>query len=276
MSRHVPGPNRGVMGTSARACLALAGAQAGAHLDRLTRCVDCFFAQGAKRRRRSAMLSRIPSAAAVTYVASSITEPTMAKHETLGERTGPQRAYVEEFRPLFSGSPAMQMIGNMIEDIADTDATTLILGESGVGKDVVARAIHAASTRYRGPFIKVNCAALPAELLESELFGHEKGAFTGAYQRKLGQFECATWFTSQTGFLLTSGRRRFRKPTRYRTEAGVFVSTTDRVRWTRRCRQCLVGQLEPHHGPVVRGGCFQEKARAVGATSSRAVRSSSC
>jgi two-component system, NtrC family, response regulator AtoC len=126
-------------------------------------------------------------------MASSVAdEHTMARQETLGERTGPRRAYVEEFMPLFSRSPAMQVIGNMIEDIADTDATTLVLGESGVGKDVVARAIHAASSRGRGPFVKVNCAALPAELLESELFGHEKGAFTGAYHRKLGQFEYAT------------------------------------------------------------------------------------
>jgi transcriptional regulator with GAF, ATPase, and Fis domain len=85
----------------------------------------------------------------------------------------------------------MREILQVIEDIADTNATVLIGGESGVGKDLVARAIHAASARRDGPFVKVNCAALPAELLESELFGHEKGAFTGAYRRKLGQFEYA-------------------------------------------------------------------------------------
>ena len=85
----------------------------------------------------------------------------------------------------------MRAIGTVIESIADTDATVLIRGESGVGKDLVARAIHAASSRRRGPFVKVNCAAIPQGLLESELFGHEKGAFTGAHRRKHGQFECA-------------------------------------------------------------------------------------
>lgn len=85
----------------------------------------------------------------------------------------------------------MQAIRTMIENIADTDATVLIRGESGVGKDLVARAIHAVSKRHDGPFIKVNCAAIPAGLLESEFFGHEKGAFTGAHRRKPGQFEYA-------------------------------------------------------------------------------------
>ena len=85
----------------------------------------------------------------------------------------------------------MRAIQTVIENIADTDATVLIRGESGVGKDLVARAIHAASTRRDGPFVKVNCAAIPSELLESELFGHEKGAFTGAHRRKPGQFEYA-------------------------------------------------------------------------------------
>src|SRR6266850_1753996 len=93
--------------------------------------------------------------------------------------------------PLLDGSRQMRAIGRVVESIADTDATVLILGESGVGKEVVARAIHAVASRRRGPFVKVNCAAIPHELLESELFGHEKGAFTGAHRRKLGQFECA-------------------------------------------------------------------------------------
>src|SRR3989454_8517516 len=86
----------------------------------------------------------------------------------------------------------MRAILTIIENIADTDATVLIRGESGVGKDLVARAIHASSARREGPFVKVNCAAIPSGLLESELFGHEKGAFTGAHRRKPGQFEYAS------------------------------------------------------------------------------------
>ena len=93
--------------------------------------------------------------------------------------------------PLFDGHPRMRAIRSIIESIADTDTTVLIRGESGVGKDLVARAVHAASARRHGPFIKVNCAAIPQGLLESELFGHEKGAFTGAHRRKPGQFEYA-------------------------------------------------------------------------------------
>src|SRR5436309_10702006 len=89
----------------------------------------------------------------------------------------------------------MQAIRSIIESIADTDTTVLIRGESGVGKDLIARAVHAASARRQGPFVKVNCAAIPQELLESELFGHEKGAFTGAHRRKLGQFEFANMGT---------------------------------------------------------------------------------
>ena len=93
--------------------------------------------------------------------------------------------------PLFSGHHRMREIHSIIESIADTDTTVLIRGESGVGKDLIARAVHTASTRRDAPFVKVNCAAIPQELLESELFGHEKGAFTGAHRRKLGHFEYA-------------------------------------------------------------------------------------
>jgi len=86
---------------------------------------------------------------------------------------------------------AMSKIRDVIEQISDTDVTVLIQGESGVGKEVVARAVHEVSTRCDEPFVKVNCAALPEDLLESELFGYEKGAFTGAASRKPGRFELA-------------------------------------------------------------------------------------
>ena len=88
-------------------------------------------------------------------------------------------------------SPSMRAIWSVIEHVADTDATILLRGESGVGKDFVGRAVHTRSARRADPFVKVNCAAIPGELLESELFGHERGAFTGAHRRKLGLFECA-------------------------------------------------------------------------------------
>ena len=88
-------------------------------------------------------------------------------------------------------SDKMHRIKEIIDQVANTDVTVLILGESGVGKEVVARSIHRNSFRRDKPFVKVNCAALPQELLESELFGYERGAFTGAYRQKLGKFELA-------------------------------------------------------------------------------------
>jgi two-component system response regulator AtoC len=88
-------------------------------------------------------------------------------------------------------SSKMQPIRDLISKVAGTNTTVLLRGESGVGKEVVARAIHKASPRAGKQFLKVNCAALPGELLESELFGHEKGAFTGAYRQKPGKFEAA-------------------------------------------------------------------------------------
>ena len=88
-------------------------------------------------------------------------------------------------------SEKMQRVKEMIDQVANTDVTIFIQGESGVGKEVVARSIHMNSVRRDKPFVKVNCAALPHELLESELFGYEKGAFTGAYRQKPGKFELA-------------------------------------------------------------------------------------
>jgi two-component system response regulator AtoC len=91
---------------------------------------------------------------------------------------------------IFFGSK-MNRIRELIDQVAKTDVTVLIQGESGVGKEIVARALHLYSLRSEKPFIKVNCAALPDNLLESELFGYEKGAFTGAYRPKPGKFELA-------------------------------------------------------------------------------------
>jgi two-component system response regulator AtoC len=91
---------------------------------------------------------------------------------------------------LLVSTPMREILG-IVEQAARADVTVLICGETGAGKEIIARAIHANSPRKRAPFVKVNCAAMPRELLESELFGHEKGAFTGAHQRKPGRFELA-------------------------------------------------------------------------------------
>jgi len=97
----------------------------------------------------------------------------------------------DEDRTAWGNSEKMRGIATVIEQVSDSDVTVLVRGESGVGKELVARAIHQRSTRRNRPFVKVNCAALPAELLESELFGHERGAFTGAATTRIGKFEQA-------------------------------------------------------------------------------------
>ncbi|MBN1129367.1 MAG: sigma-54-dependent Fis family transcriptional regulator [Chitinispirillaceae bacterium] len=89
-------------------------------------------------------------------------------------------------------TPVMEEVRALVEKIADSRATVLVTGESGTGKELVARSIHFSSRRNNGPFVKVNCAALPEGLVESELFGHEKGAFTGAIMQKRGKFEAAS------------------------------------------------------------------------------------
>ncbi|MBI2460612.1 MAG: sigma-54-dependent Fis family transcriptional regulator [Candidatus Rokubacteria bacterium] len=95
------------------------------------------------------------------------------------------------FGRLVAGAPAMQEVTRQLELVAPTDATVLIVGETGTGKELVARTIHELSPRQRGPFVALNCAAIPETLLESEIFGHEKGAFTGAMERRQGCFELA-------------------------------------------------------------------------------------
>jgi two-component system response regulator HydG len=103
---------------------------------------------------------------------------------------------------LVGSSEPMRRVLEQVRRVAETDATVLVLGESGTGKELVARAIHDASPRARGPFVTVSCAAIAEGLLESELFGHERGAFTGAVRRKLGRFELAhegTLFLDEVG-----------------------------------------------------------------------------
>ena len=106
------------------------------------------------------------------------------------------------FDGLVGETEAVKDVRFLIEQVAKTDANVLILGESGTGKEVVARNVHLLSKRINGPFVPVNCGAIPAELLESELFGHEKGAFTGAISARKGRFELAqggTLFLDEIG-----------------------------------------------------------------------------
>lgn len=116
------------------------------------------------------------------------------------------------FRNIIGKSRAMQDIFNLIEAVAKSNANVLVVGESGTGKELVARAIHYESPRANGAFIPIDCASLPGEILESELFGHERGAFTGAYDRKIGQVELAqggTVFLDEVGELSLSIQKKF-------------------------------------------------------------------
>jgi len=138
-----------------------------------------------------------------------ISEQVLLQQEK--QRLQAQNQYLQEeikltynFEEIISKSNNFQKVLRQIEQVAATDATVLILGESGTGKELIARAIHNISNRSKKPLVKVNCATLPANLIESELFGHEKGAFTGALEKKIGRFELAnggTIFLDEIGEL---------------------------------------------------------------------------
>lgn len=126
-------------------------------------------------------------------------------------RSEEERRYLEEelttthgFEEIIGESPGLKRVLKQVEQVAPTDATVLILGETGTGKELIARAIHQLSPRRERAFVKLNCSAIPAGLLESELFGHEKGAFTGAIAQKIGRLELAhegTFFLDEIGDL---------------------------------------------------------------------------
>jgi len=137
---------------------------------------------------------------------------------------------------LSHGAPAMKPVVHALDKVARTDATVLLLGESGTGKEVAARRLHAASARVEGPFCAINCAALSESLLESELFGHEKGAFTGAASRRRGRLELAaggTFFLDEVGELAPSMQAKLLRVLQERTyeRVGGIQSLAADVRW---------------------------------------------
>jgi len=135
----------------------------------------------------------------------------MTEIEELKNRLQAENKYLQDeirashnFEEIITCSEALKKPLRQVEQVAPTDATVLILGESGTGKELLARAVHSVSDRADRPLVKVNCATLPANLIESELFGHEKGAFTGAHERRTGRFELAdggTLFLDEVGDL---------------------------------------------------------------------------
>jgi len=135
----------------------------------------------------------------VTYTVLMDSLQALQKQQQRHVKSAPRNP---DNKGLAGSSEAIKQIRFLIDQVADSDATVLILGESGTGKEVVARALHKASSRYNHAFVPVNCGAIPAELLESELFGHEKGAFTGALATRQGRFEMAeggTLFLDEIG-----------------------------------------------------------------------------
>jgi len=128
-------------------------------------------------------------------------QATIRERRLAAENRGLKRQLTERWE-LVGESPAMQRLRAQVEQVANSMAAVLITGENGTGKEIVARNLHLQGLRSTGPFVTVNCAAIPDELIESELFGHEKGSFTGAHERRIGHFEAAhqgTLFLDEIG-----------------------------------------------------------------------------
>ena len=141
-------------------------------------------------------------ASAAIFIADPQQSQERLQHENLALRDGIDRAPMCD--EIVGTSAALKRVLSLVSKVAPTDASVLITGETGTGKELLARAIHRRSRRSSGAFVSVNCAALPRDLIASELFGHEKGSFTGAWQRRLGRFELAeggTIFLDEVGEL---------------------------------------------------------------------------
>ena len=176
------------------------------------------------------------------------------------------RGLPEEQLPIIGRSPAMQEIYRVIARLMNTDLTVLIAGESGTGKELVARALHDFGKRKGGPFVPVNMAAIPRELIESELFGHEKGAFTGATARRVGRFEQAeggTLFLDEIGDMPLEAQTRLLRV----LQQGEFVPVgghhpiRTNVRIVAASHRDLRLMVEP--GPVPRGPVLPAQRRAA-------------
>jgi formate hydrogenlyase transcriptional activator len=175
------------------------------------RCAGALFfmaaAKGAYDHVRRGFFEQVVSAVSVAL------DDCLAHEELrrLRDRLVAENVYLQEeitvehnFEEIVGSSPAIRRVFKAVEQVAETDSTVLLLGPTGTGKELIARAIHSLSSRKGRVLVKVNCAAIPAGLIESELFGHEKGAFTGALARKIGRFELAngaTVFLDEVGDL---------------------------------------------------------------------------
>jgi len=159
------------------------------------------------------------------------------------------------FRSLVGRSENIQNVRVLIEQVASTAANVLVLGESGTGKEVIARNVHYYSKRREGPFIPVNCGAIPPELLESELFGHEKGAFTGAYTARKGRFELAeggTLFLDEIGDMPQPMQVKLLRVLQERTFERVGGSKT------LKCDVRIVAATHQHLEEQIKDGKFRE------------------
>lgn len=144
----------------------------------------------------------------------TVTREAVEKHQLLIENRALKSMLRERnsFKSIIGKSSVMQDIFNLIETVSKSPSNVLITGESGTGKELVARAIHYESQRADGPFIPIDCASLPEDILESELFGHEKGSFTGAFEQKMGQLELAdrgSVFLDEIGELSLNIQKKF-------------------------------------------------------------------
>jgi two-component system nitrogen regulation response regulator GlnG len=184
----------------------------------------------------------------VSIVERALTAPNEASAPFAGEEA-------EDQLPLIGRSPAMQEIYRVIARLMGTDLTVMIMGESGTGKELVARALHNYGKRRSGPFVAINMAAIPRELIESELFGHEKGAFTGATSRGIGRFEQAqggTLFLDEIGDMPIEAQTRLLRV----LQEGEFTAVGGRVPIRAEVR--IIAATHHELRQLIRQGLFRE------------------